>query len=366
MINFIFSLEMPSFRVESFIEHQDTCSAVKHKAMQTGGGSDRVKSSSAPPLLGTDRNSTGSPSQSSDTTQAVSFAHSGMSDTAARSFADRTEVVDEHSRRIQEDQDVTATPSTTTPPMPAWLTEHSRRNELELLPSKHRVPIDYSKSQATRSSSINVTYPEVSCPQSKSTPEPSREPSLHLSMGPYVAEVASSSVSPYLDTKPSFSSVERVLLNHRQTSAGNVIVPRMDRSDVALSVPTTALTQAGKKPMEGEPEKDCAVSLSGFLMQSVRRLGPGSQGEINVGGLGHQPSTRKQQHQNATSRTKMVANYNPCAATGSTSSHHEDLAANVHESGMTCSDLESEVAGLWSFSGVLLSLYCQRVAERFW
>lgn len=329
---------MPKPRVESFIEHQDTCSAVKHKAMQSGGGSDRVKSSSALPHHDTDRNSTGSPSQSSDTTQAMSFAHSGMSDTAARSSADHTKVADEHSRRIQENQAVAASPSTSAPPMPAWLTDHSRCNELELLPSKHRVSTDYSKSQVTRCSSINFTYPEVSCPESKSTLEPSREPSLQLSMGPYGAKVASSSVLPYVDTKPSFSSVERVLAHQRQTSAGSVIVPRVgtsSRSDVALSVPATALTRAGKKIMEGGSAKDRAVSLSGFLMQAVRRLGPGSQGESNAGGLGHQSSARKH-HQNVNSGTEMVANCNPCAAAGSTSSCHEDLAANMHESGMTC------------------------------
>jgi hypothetical protein len=285
---------MPLPRVESFIEHQDTCSAVKHKAMQSGGG--RVKSSSAP-HHGTDRNSTGSPSQSSDTTQAMSFAHSGMSDTAARSSAD------EHSRRIQESQAVAATPST---PMPAWLTgHHSRRNELELLPSNHRTPItDHPKSQAT-------SFPS---PESKPALNPSREPSLQLSMGPYGAEVASSSVAPHVDTKPSFRSVERILVHQRQTS-GNVTIPTS-----SLSVPATA----GKDFTERGLETDHA---SGFLMQAVRRLGPE---ESNAAGH-HQSSTRKQQQPHVNSRTEMVA----CAATGSTSSYHEDLAANMHESGMS-------------------------------
>lgn len=276
-------------RVESFIEHQDTCSAVKHKPMQSGGG--KVKSSSAP-HHGTDRNSTGSPSQSSDTTQAMSFAHSGMSDTAARSSAD------EHPGRIQESQAVAATPST---PMPAWLTDHlSRHNELELLPSNHRTPMtDHPKSQASEATS----FPS---PESKPALNPSREPSLQLSVGPYGAEVASSSVAPHVDTKPSFRSVERILVHQRQTS-GNVVIPTS-----SLLVPATA----GKDITERGPETDHA---SGFLMQAVRRLGPEH----------HQSSTRKQQQQpHVNSRTEMVA----CAATGSTSSYHEDLAANMHES----------------------------------
>lgn len=306
-------------RVESFIEHQDTCSAVKHKAVQSGGGtSDRVKSSSAP------HHGTDSPSQSSDTTQAMSFAHSGMSDTAARSSADHTKVTDEHSRRIQESQAVAASPPSVAAasPMPAWLRDHALHNELELLPSKHRVPAEQAKARVTRCSSITFPHPE-----SKSTPEPS----LQLSMGPYGPEVASSSLSPYVDSKPIFSSMEReaalALVHHqRQTSAGDGIIPS-SRSDQTLLVPST-----GK-----EGEKGGAVSVSGFLMQAMRRqLRPGATsqaGESSEGLVHQQYSTRK--HHN--SRTEMVANYNPCAA-GGTSSYHEDLAAHMHESGMTCSD----------------------------
>ena len=325
---------MPLPRVESFIEHQDTCSAVKHKAMmQSGGGNDRVKSSSVP-RLGTDRSktSTGSPSQSSDTTQAMSIAHSAMSDTTKTS-AEHTKVTDsEHSRRIQASQAVAATPTTpAAPAMPPWLTDHARRSELELLPSKHRqaAPTDHHHSKpqaATRQRiSINFPYPEVSCPESKYAIEPSpREPSLQLSMGPCGVEVASSSVSPFADTKPSFSSVEKFLENQkRQTSASNVIIPSPRSADLALSVPDPA---PWKQQPEGGLETDRGVSLSGFLN---RRIGDGSKGE-------HESSTRKQLQQNVNSRTEMVANYNPCV---SISSYHEDLAANVHESGMTCFDL---------------------------
>uniref|UniRef100_A0A7I4DRY7 C2H2-type domain-containing protein n=2 Tax=Physcomitrium patens TaxID=3218 RepID=A0A7I4DRY7_PHYPA len=342
-------------RVESFIEHQDTCSAVKYKSMHSGDGSERKLSLQR---QATDRNSNESPSQSSDTTQAMSFAQSGMSDTAARS-ADSTKVIDhEHSRRIQESQ------AAYNAVLPGWLLD--QRKELELLPWKQRPPESVhpdvltsgstmqgdrrvvqpshgSRSQVTLCSSINSVHPEVSCMGSKAiSPSKCSEdvnaPSLALSIGLFGAEVGSSTPSPIVDMKPSFSSVEREVLaltyQQRQGSAGIPKIGTSSRSgaplgnDLALSMFPTNLVQTRNQVAidSAATGTDAAVSLSDFLMQAARRLGP-SLTHSNAADYSELKA------QETSSRTEMVLNYNH--GVGSTSSCHEDRAGKAHESDLS-------------------------------
>lgn len=206
---------MAHSRVESFIEHQDTCGAVKHKSMQSEGAN--CESRKLPILHHeiTDGISYDSRSQSSDTAQAMSFAHSGMSDTAARS-ADSSQALptadfDDRSRRIEITQQTTTTAAYNAA-MPAWLMEVRGNNKLEPLLQPVNLPslptnsaansdfpeirriqschigrvvaVDCSRSPVTRS--INSAGPEFSFTESKTSilPEDPSTPSLHLSIGP--------------------------------------------------------------------------------------------------------------------------------------------------------------------------------------
>jgi hypothetical protein len=287
-------------RVESFIEHQDTCSDVKHKNMQSEGGGDRKTSRFGGHPQHTHGKSDESPSQSSDTTQAIPFAHSGMSETTASRSVDSTRfVINEPSalRRLEQ-----SSPAMHAVNMPAWLTDQRRsHNELELLPSTHHhqhhqhhqhhhlqphhhqqsTPADHSfsamkefrrensSSQAVsgsrssthvlRCSSLNSRCPDIaSCtdptpntPQTQPVADDAHTapPSLHLSIGPSSGEIGTSG-SPFLiessscmpDTKPRLSSRERdlMVLTHQQAQlqarGSNFNVTSLGK-DLALSFP---------------------------------------------------------------------------------------------------------------------------------
>lgn len=294
-----FHLAMNSPRVESFIEHQDSCGAVKHKRLQSGVESERKLSHQSNT---TGRNSCESPSQSSDTTQAISFAQSGTWDTAARS-ADSTKVNEyELSRRIQENQTAYSVA------MPPWLLD--RRNQLELLSFTQRLPKSGfshvvasgskitgnkshlshdSRSQITRCSSIDLANHEVCYTLSKPLPtSPSsvdvNTPSLALSIRPCGTNVDLSTSVSSVDKKRSFSALEKEVLaftdQRSQTSAGirriqcNSLCLAPPGSDLALSIFPEILTQSQNRASvdPAAPEMDTAVSLKDFLKQAAPRL----------------------------------------------------------------------------------------------
>lgn len=298
-------------RVESFIEHQDSCGAVKHKRLQSGVESERKLSHQSNT---TGRNSCESPSQSSDTTQAISFAQSGTWDTAARS-ADSTKVNEyELSRRIQENQTAYSVA------MPPWLLD--RRNQLELLSFTQRLPKSGfshvvasgskitgnkshlshdSRSQITRCSSIDLANHEVCYTLSKPLPtSPSsvdvNTPSLALSIRPCGTNVDLSTSVSSVDKKRSFSALEKEVLaftdQRSQTSAGirriqcNSLCLAPPGSDLALSIFPEILTQSQNRASvdPAAPEMDTAVSLKDFLKQAAPRLSffPGSPLEIGA------------------------------------------------------------------------------------
>jgi hypothetical protein len=279
--------------VESFIEHQDTCSAVKRRSVQSGGESERVSHRDTDT-----RTSNESPSQSSDTTQAMSFTQSGMSERSVDELnSTKARILDEHARRIQE-----AAAATTSSPMPAWLTDAHSSGTTHLLPQADNRHVSNmyngSRSQITRCSSDSAAYPEVvSCPEMTMV----LQPSLQLSIGPAGVEVASS--SPCTDIKPSF---------------GNSMV----LDTIASSGPTTvglndALARLVGPTSSGMERGNFLTALS--PVESSARI-----------------QSSKPKHENIrTSRTETVAYYNP---TGNTSSYLEHWAAGDsvhHESGTT-------------------------------
>lgn len=193
-------------RVESFIEHQDTCGAVKHKSMQQ---QDERK----PPVLlhhqdvHTDRISDDSRSESSDT---MSFAPSGISDTATNNSMPPGQLPGAaDSRRILDNAAA----------MPAWLMpevqQRGNNTKLELQQQQQSAPANSD----FRRVHVGSTAPKVSfLPDDVNTPSLKLSigrtgsvdqvdmPCLRLSIGPSSAETAASS-----DTKPAagFGSIGR-------------------------------------------------------------------------------------------------------------------------------------------------------------
>ena len=344
------SVVFAMLRVESFIEHQDTCRAVKNKNNMQEGGSDRKRNR---------RNLSESPSQSSDTTQAITLAHSGISDTTARSL--------DSSRLINEP----TTEFNTNPValMPLWLVE--RRNELQLLPWKRQSPeISYSeafqasgtmhdirrevsgaRSQVTRCSSISSPCPEVSFSDSKSLPpsltsDDANTPSLQLSIGPYSTEVASENdPGPCeIDTKPSLSSAEReavvITYEQRQPRGGEASVTGSGQrgysgrglgKDLALSFPGV---HGAQPAVDVSGEGKSSLSLNDFLLQAARRLGPPKNETRPSSSQFSQPEQPMSTHVEMASNVTLV---------GSTSKSHAGERERGHDSGTITSHLPSGV-----------------------
>lgn len=222
-------------RVESFIEHQDSCGDAKHKHSP-------IVTERKPPIFHqdvTDRLSydSRSRSQSSDTTQTMSLAHSGISDTAGARSADSQSVlppvdVDEHSRRLLETQQPAYNAA-----LPAWLVELRSNQLARLPPSKPQAPPTNSKfpglisdhcSFSSSVSAVSLAPPDVNTPSLSLSigrtgsgsgsgsisvdHAPSVDmPCLRLSIGPSSAErpemSASCCPSPYADdTKPNLGN----------------------------------------------------------------------------------------------------------------------------------------------------------------
>lgn len=378
-------------RVESFIEHQDTCSDVKHKNMQSEGGSDRKTSQFGGHPQHTHGKSDESPSQSSDTTQAIPFAHSGMSETTASRSVDSTRfVVNEPSALRKLEQ---SSPAMHAVNMPTWLTDQRRsHNELELLPSTHHhqhhqqqhleqhhhqqsTPPDHSfptmkefrrensssqavsgsrpPTQVLRCSSLNSRCPDIaSCtdptpntPQTQPVADDAHTapPSLHLSIGPSSGEIGTSG-SPFLmessscmpDTKPRLTSRERDLmaLTHQQAQ----LQPRGSNSnatslgkDLALSFPGIVGSHQPGQGHSLKPEDHrgrAAIPLTDFLIQAAKRLGPPlSDDSPDSSSRDNPPKKQMKFH------TELGRSPNYGAGIGST--FHGDQRGVLQESGIT-------------------------------
>lgn len=288
----------PCNRVESFIEHQDTCAAAIQKgSMQSGNDSKSTLQRSTTTTSRRNVSSTESPSQSSaDTSAPALFTLSGISDNTAPST--------DHSSRLNEQVSTRLDSSTShaaTNVIPPWLPE--RRNELQqLLPSTttegQRLEsysseaalattaqgtirlqgVSGSRSQITRCSSKNsgIICPEVSISECKSLQAPRclsidelNTPSLQLTIGPGYStkstEVVSSEhrvqyVTPEgtIDTKPHRNTVDKLhvqpvaISNFKQLRAGSAVVEvavtttgsnTATSVDLPLSFPMSTLVQ---------------------------------------------------------------------------------------------------------------------------
>jgi len=247
--------------------------------------------------------STGSPSDSSNTTQAISFPQ--VSDTAD---AISTKLSDA-AAHPRESQVVNREAQQMSVAMPFWLITRERRNELEFLPSMHREPtgtprsVEFSMQGVTTGS---VDFPDLM--QLLPTSPDVHTPCLRLSIGPAsTASTASSCLSPHPSLeykKPRCSSVEREALasTSRQGSSG-VFTKLLDRSahssaigiDLALSIPEPGNQMEGP----GTVQADRSTTLSDFLGQAnwFRSCNAGLY------------QSMEKHHRNSTS----TENYSPCS-----------------------------------------------------
>lgn len=261
-------------------------------------------------------------------------------------------VLEEHARRIQESHP--AVPVMSAPAaMPVWLMDHTERNKVAPL---QRVPTDHAQSrqlvitwparadqathgptttQVTHCSSNPAPQPSevISCPELKRSVH---EPSLQLSIGP---AIASSSVSPYPDAKPSFQNsvaldTEAAWKDYPPRQFGfTVLSARAEKSSHPATVVgfDAAVGQSGVNQRMGGAGPSDYNGVRSASTCFLTALSPvGSSAEFLV----HQ-STKKDDGKVKCS-TEMVSHYNAACAR-STSSHHENrLGIHMQESGMTC------------------------------
>lgn len=268
-------------RVESFIEHQDSCSAAKRKATTQSNSS--LLHHHTTRLISSD---------SSDTTQAISFAHvSDTADVMSTKF-----VTDEPHPGIRcqiVNQSVA---------LPFWLVARERRSELELLPSSSKLwePTENSHSTGFSMPGVVRTGTTIDCSDSpaadliqllprSSCGETVHAPCLRLSIGPASsAETASSCLSTHPSIfhvdhrKPRLSSVERETLasnSHRRQASVEAHARMLERSahstaigkDLALSIP-----EPGNQG--SVPGMDHAGVTSDFLQGQTTWLGSCNEG----------------------------------------------------------------------------------------